>query len=148
MKMQDDNSNLIENREHEDKSYTLYALGFDALKSGNLSLAKKLLQDSNQLRAHPHTLFRLAEVCEVEEDWKLAHSFLLAAYKLKPNIDVIGVRLAQSFFRKGELEKAHCGALEILARNGSYGPAKELVRKLDQVGFRPDKINRASPSEL
>jgi len=117
----------------EDDSYALYRLALEAVELGNEDEALGLLRKSLSLAPHFKTYHRIALILQRRGELKEAGQHLKAGYVLNPRNDRIACDYAIWLLEAGQDEEARDVIDALLLRNDSYGPAKEVLKRLREV---------------
>ena len=109
---------------------TLYGLGLEALERGDdaeaLSLFRRSLAEDPHFKAHQQIAMLLRGQGLADE----AGKHLAAGYALNPSNDRLGCDFADWCLANGDVSRARELVDEVLRRNGTYGPARALAKRL------------------
>jgi thioredoxin-like negative regulator of GroEL len=115
---------------NQDKAYNLYGLGREAAERGDLAEAEHYLRESLRRAPHFKTFHVLAGVCAQKGNLEEALNLLRQAHEANPGNDRVAIDLAIRLLDSGDEQEAGRIVDSVLQRNETYGPARELKRRL------------------
>ena len=107
-------------------AYGRYREARDALDSGDVNSAERLLLESLELGAHFKTHELLGDIASLRGRGDDALKHFASAYRLNPNSDSAATRYARALYESARADDARSIIASVLERNPSYGPAREL----------------------
>lgn len=113
-----------------DKALSEYFEGIRLLKNNSLDIALNHFLYSLQLDEHFKTCYQIYKIYDELGAKECAYKYLIRAYKLNPNNDLVAFELAKKKVEKDLIDEAKSILSRILTRNPTYGPAKKMINLL------------------
>ncbi len=116
----------------DDEARQAYHEGRDLLETGRAEAAAAELRRSLELCPHSSTARLLADALMAIGAGADALAAAGLAYALNPRMDISATRFADLLLGYGDEQRAAEIVTEVLARNPDYGPAREILSKIEE----------------
>ena len=113
-----------------DEALSEYFEGIRLLENNSLREALEHFLYSLELDEHFKTCHQIYKVYDKLGDQESAYTYIIRAYKLNPNNDLVAFELAKKKVEKDLIDEAKFILSGILKRNPTYGPAKKMLNSI------------------
>lgn len=110
-----------------------YGVGLDYSNEGNMEKALENFMISLQMKSHYKTYERIYQVLSTVGRYEESRSYLYKAYELNSLNEKVCIEFANLVFEEGKIQEAKEIANEVLKRIPTYGPAKRMLMKINNI---------------